>query len=181
MLFRSISVNGIIYTYDQTNNSWTKTSTSANVVTTDTANITSNTTSTSTTTGALKVAGGVGVTGNVYAGAVYTDSYFYANGSVLSGGVGYTGSTGSGYTGSRGYSGSVGFVGSTGVGFVGSQGIIGYTGSAGTGGAVPAGLVRRAHRRHALDRPRVHHVPAQRSHALAARQAPARLVANLGG
>jgi hypothetical protein len=36
--------------------------------------------STSTTTGALQVNGGAGVTGNVNAGAVYTDSYFWANG-----------------------------------------------------------------------------------------------------
>lgn len=43
--------------------------------------ITSNTTAaTSTTTGALQVAGGVGVQGNVFAGAVYTEGLFYANG-----------------------------------------------------------------------------------------------------
>lgn len=78
----------------------------------DTANIVLTTASTSTTTGALTVAGGAGVAGNVYVGAVYTDSYFYANGTPFStaGALGYTGSAG-------------------------AQGLIGYTGSAGTGGS----------------------------------------------
>ena len=51
--------------------------------------------STSTATGALTVAGGLGVGGNVWAGNVYADNMFFANGatlsSVISGGVtGYT-------------------------------------------------------------------------------------------
>jgi hypothetical protein len=45
-----------------------------------------NTVSTSTITGALVVSGGIGVAGNVFSGAVYTDTYNYANGvSILSG------------------------------------------------------------------------------------------------
>jgi hypothetical protein len=36
------------------------------------ANVTASTISTSTTTGALKVAGGAGIVGNVYGGAVYS-------------------------------------------------------------------------------------------------------------
>lgn len=48
--------------------------------------ITSNSTSsTSTTTGALRVAGGAGIQGNVFAGSVYTNSLFYANGSQIVG------------------------------------------------------------------------------------------------
>jgi hypothetical protein len=47
-----------------------------------------NTPSTSTTTGALLVAGGAGIVGNVNAGALYTDSIFYANGDpYVSGGT----------------------------------------------------------------------------------------------
>ena len=49
--------------------------------------------STSTTTGALTVAGGVGVTGNVNASAVYTNNYFYANGTSLSTSSTFTGGT----------------------------------------------------------------------------------------
>jgi len=45
-----------------------------------TMTITNTTVSTSTLTGALTVAGGVGIQGNVFAGAVYTNSIFYANG-----------------------------------------------------------------------------------------------------
>lgn len=95
-------VNNVTYTYESAVTAWTRTApTSANTITTDTANVTSNISSTSTTTGALKVAGGVGIVGNVYAG-----NFFYANGSVLSGGLGYTGSAGAGYTGSQGAAGS---------------------------------------------------------------------------
>jgi hypothetical protein len=148
-LFRE---NGIVYRYNASLNAWFRyQSTTANVITTDTANIVSNISSTSTTTGALKVAGGIGVQGNVVAGAVYTDSYFYANGTAFTGGsgsVGYTGSAGTigytgsvstvaGYTGSKGdigYTGSFGNVGYTGsLGYTGSAGIDGYTGSVGLG------------------------------------------------
>ena len=55
---------------------------------------------------------------------------------IQAGLVGYTGSTGAGYTGSAstvpGYTGSqgdIGYTGSQGVGYTGSQGDIGYTGS----------------------------------------------------
>lgn len=103
-------VNNITYTYNATLNAWFRTApTSANIITTDTANVVSNTSSTSTTTGALKVAGGVGIVGNVYAG-----NFFYANGAAVSGAgaVGYTGSAGAGYTGSAG---SIGYTGSRGT------------------------------------------------------------------
>ena len=43
------------------------------------------TTSTSTTTGALQVKGGAGIVGNVVAGAVYTNSFLYANGQAYAG------------------------------------------------------------------------------------------------
>ena len=111
-------VNGIRYTYNATLNAWFRTApTSANVITTDTANVVSNTSSTSTTTGALRVAGGVGIVGNVYAG-----NFFYANGAALSSG-----------------SGSVGYTGSTGSGYTGSTGSLGYTGSAGAAGTNATG------------------------------------------
>ena len=60
--------NGIVYQYNQAKNTWTRVSTSANVITTDTANIISNTSSTSATTGALRVAGGAGIVGNLNVG-----------------------------------------------------------------------------------------------------------------
>ena len=44
--------------------------------------------------GALQVAGGAGIAGNVYAGAVYTNSLFYANGSAFVSGVTIGGSSG---------------------------------------------------------------------------------------
>jgi hypothetical protein len=130
-----VIVNNISYTYDLANESWYRSGqTSANLILTDTANIVSTLSSTSTTTGALRVAGGVGVQGNVVAGAVYTDSYFYANGTAFVGGAGttgYTGSAGSGFTGSAG----TGYTGSSGTnGYTGSAGTNGYTGSAGTNG-----------------------------------------------
>jgi hypothetical protein len=46
------------------------------------------TAATSTTTGALRVAGGVGVTGNVWAGNVLATGFFYANGMAFVGGGG---------------------------------------------------------------------------------------------
>jgi hypothetical protein len=122
-------VNNISYTYEAASNAWYRTGeTSANLITVDTVSISSNATSTSTTTGVLTVAGGAGIAGNVFAGAVYTNSYFYANGSAFAGGtggVGFTGSAGAGFTGSAGFVGSagtVGFTGSTGVGYTGSAG-----------------------------------------------------------
>jgi hypothetical protein len=126
-----VIVNNVSYTYDSANELWYRNGqTSANVVVTDTANIVATTASTSTTTGALRVAGGIGVVGNIYAG-----NFFYANGAAVSsaGGVGYTGSAGAGstgYTGSAGTAGSAGSVGYTGSS--GSQGSTGYTGSAST-------------------------------------------------
>jgi len=91
-----ITVNGISYTYNGTNNAWYRTGpTTANVVTTVTANVTSNTASTSTTSGALTVGGGVGVAGNIYVGGqlVTTGGVFWANGTAFSsGGVGGGGS-----------------------------------------------------------------------------------------
>ena len=57
---------------------------------------TSNTTiSTSITTGALVVSGGAGIAGNVFAGSVYSSSYFYSNGTPYSSGGGSGTSTSS--------------------------------------------------------------------------------------
>lgn len=105
-----IEVNGDTYIYASADGAWYKYQPiGANLVTTDTANIVSTVSSTSSTSGALRVAGGAGIAGNVYAGAVYSNSYFLANGAA--------------FTGTAGFTGSVGFVGSTGAsGFVGSAG-----------------------------------------------------------
>jgi hypothetical protein len=51
-------------------------------------NITSTLQSTSTTTGALKVAGGAGIAGNVYLGNIFSNQYYWANGSPFSSGGG---------------------------------------------------------------------------------------------
>jgi hypothetical protein len=56
--------------------------------------------------------GDLNVTGNLTVDKIYAGSYFYANGTSFTGGVGYTGSQGT----------------------QGTQGVVGYTGSAGTGG-----------------------------------------------
>lgn len=107
------------------------------------ANGTQNT-AVSNNTGTLIVYGGAGVTGNVYAGAVYTDSFYYAaNGLPRTAGAGATGSTGptgtNGATGSTGPSGVNGATGSTGPagtnGATGSTGPIGLTGATGANGA----------------------------------------------
>ena len=46
--------------------------------------------SVNTTTGAMQIAGGLGVAGSAFAGAVYSNSYFYANGSPIRTGISYT-------------------------------------------------------------------------------------------
>jgi hypothetical protein len=56
-------VNGITYTYNSTKTAWTRSFTTANAVT-----LSNGAASTSTTTGTLQVQGGVGITGNVFAG-----------------------------------------------------------------------------------------------------------------
>ena len=131
------AVNGIVYTYDLANEAWYRSgATSANLITTDTANVTSNTSSVSTSTGALRVGGGAGIAGNLWAGNVYSTNYFYANGAAFTGGtgaVGYTGSAGVGYVGSTGYTGSQG------VGYTGSAGIAAGTFTATAAGAITAG------------------------------------------
>ena len=79
------------------------------------------------------------VTGNISAGTVvsgnvYTNNYFYANGTpyINTGLTGATGSTGA--TGVTGYTGSFGSTGATGVtGYTGSTGATGATGATGIG------------------------------------------------
>ena len=66
------TVNGITYTYNSTDSAWYRTGTIL------TANITSNMASTSTTTGALQVAGGVGIVGNINIGGTT-----YVTGDIL--------------------------------------------------------------------------------------------------
>jgi len=52
---------------------------------------TNSTAATSTSTGALQVTGGAGIGGAVYAGSVYTNNYFFANGTAFVGGGGSAG------------------------------------------------------------------------------------------
>ena len=59
-------LNGVVYSYSSTSNSWTKVSSS--VTATNTLAVVSTQSSTSTATGALTVSGGVGIGGNLYVG-----------------------------------------------------------------------------------------------------------------
>jgi hypothetical protein len=84
--------------------------------------------STSTTTGAIVVAGGVGIGLDLWVGGT-----IYRNGTSI--GYGYTGSAGTGYTGSA--STVAGFTGSAGAGYTGSASTVaGYTGSTGFTGSI---------------------------------------------
>jgi hypothetical protein len=81
-------VNGIIYVWNASKGAWRRKvgSPLTNGQAFDGDIIAnSGTRSTSTTTGAIQVTreGGVGVTGNVWAGAFYSDNYFYANGASI--------------------------------------------------------------------------------------------------
>jgi len=77
--------------------------------------------------------GDLNVTGALTSNRIYSDNYFYANGSAFTGSLGYTGSRGlQGLQGTTGYAGSMGSNGTT-----GATGAVGFTGSA--GGQGPAG------------------------------------------
>ena len=77
--------------------------------------------------------GDLNVTGALTSNRIYSDNYFYANGSAFTGSLGYTGSRGlQGIQGTTGYAGSMGSNGTT-----GATGAVGFTGSA--GGQGPAG------------------------------------------
>ena len=147
-------LNGITYTFNSTDNAWVRVVGALTAV--NTIAISGSIASTSTTTGALTVTGGVGIGGAVYistssyiAGALIITTATIGNyAAAASGGIGYTGSAGSGgagagYTGSTGTQGVIGFTGSAssgggGGGYTGSAGIggTGYTGSTGTQGVI---------------------------------------------
>jgi hypothetical protein len=65
------ALNGITYVYNSTNLSWTRVQQS--ITATITLSVTSTASSVSTTTGALVVAGGVGIGGNLYASNIYSN------------------------------------------------------------------------------------------------------------
>ena len=67
-------LNGITYTYVSASNAWIRST--VGVTSTNSLNIFGTTSSTSTATGALTVAGGVGIGGNLYVG---NDSIFSGN------------------------------------------------------------------------------------------------------
>lgn len=110
--------------------------------------VSGNIASTDKNSGAITVTGGVGVTGNVHVGAVYTDKYYFANGAPYisqgaTGPQGLTGATGvTGSTGGIGASGPIGATGSTGAtGPFGPAGDTGATGATGPVGPIgPTGL-----------------------------------------
>lgn len=56
---------------------------SARVVSSSPVTITSSTASVNTLTGALVITGGAGINGDIHAGSLYTDNYFYANGAAF--------------------------------------------------------------------------------------------------
>jgi hypothetical protein len=69
----------------QFNNSYAFTGTNSWLYTQASGNLVSNsaTTSTSKTTGSLVLAGGIGIGGNVFANAIYTDNHYFANGATI--------------------------------------------------------------------------------------------------
>lgn len=107
--------------------------------------LTDGTISTSTTTGALVVAGGLGVSGAAYLANLYTDNIFHANGAPygamgatgaqgITGATGPQGATGFGATGFTGSTGATGPQGATGFGVPGITGATGLTGATGIQG-----------------------------------------------
>jgi hypothetical protein len=91
-------LNGISYVYDGAKGAWRRQATSITVsdfVVQGNLTLASNVESTSSSTGALVISGGLGVSGSVYSGGVYTNSLFYSNGSPYT--VGGAGGGGSGY------------------------------------------------------------------------------------
>jgi hypothetical protein len=88
------TVNGVTYTYNSTNGTWTRVAATVST-TSSNLSITSSAASTSTTTGALTVSGGTGIAGNLYAGgnivSLGTVTGNAAVGSTLSNAVGYIG------------------------------------------------------------------------------------------
>lgn len=122
-----VVVNGISYQYYSSLNAWLRYgSTSANTITVDYVNVSSNLASTNTVSGAIKVAGGIGAVGNVHVGdrLVVSNGVFWANGTSFSS-AGPTGPTGA--TGPSGATGPVGPPGPSGSGGSGSG--ITYTAS----------------------------------------------------
>lgn len=93
--------------------------------------------------------GGITTTGNIAAGnfiassGVYTNNYFYANGTPIAIGIGATGATGAagtdGATGPQGATGAAGTNGATGATGIGATGASGATGPQGPTGATGAG------------------------------------------
>lgn len=70
------TVNGILYQYDSTNNSWTRITTNINFVT---ASFTGTNNSANTQSGTIVVSGGAGIAGNVYANSIYANGLYYAS------------------------------------------------------------------------------------------------------
>jgi hypothetical protein len=68
------TVNGITYVYDSTRGAWLRASTTGANLTASSLSITSGTPSTSTSSGALIVAGGAGITGNLFVGTLTESS-----------------------------------------------------------------------------------------------------------
>lgn len=77
-----LTVAGTLYgqTITTASGNLTLSANSGRITATSAITISDSTASVNTTTGALVVAGGTGINGNLHAGSLYTDNYFYANG-----------------------------------------------------------------------------------------------------
>jgi hypothetical protein len=127
-------LNGVVYSFNSTSNSWTKVA--SGVTATNTLVVVSTQSSTSTVTGALTVGGGVGIGGNLY---VASTSYVAGAVIITTATIGTYASLGpsgaQGVQGTQGLQGVQGLTGTQGVqGLQGIQGLQGQTGSTGTQG-----------------------------------------------
>ena len=89
------TVNSIIYIYNSSKSVWNKLATTGNTIVANSLFLTNTTTSTSTSTGALVVAGGAGIDGNLYATTFFTANgiRWAGNGAVFASGGGGGGNT----------------------------------------------------------------------------------------
>jgi len=77
------TLNGIVYSYSTSTSAWTRIN--GSTLTYTAINLTSTTASTGTNTGALIVAGGAGIAGNLYVGnTIYSNGYAISTGTISS-------------------------------------------------------------------------------------------------
>ena len=76
---QQVTANGITYIYNSTKTAWVRNTTTGTDLTANSISLTSTRTSTSSATGALIVAGGAGIAGNIYASGNITALTFIGN------------------------------------------------------------------------------------------------------